>query len=70
MAWVLVPRFILSDRLKALGMPVVALQNHLPKDAPREYWEIHPPAIVYRWYAEVIAKRLREERLLPGRGTA
>ena len=64
MAFVSVPRFIVSERLRALGVPVIELQRHFPPGAGPEYSEIHPPPHVYRWYSEVLRRELRKEGLL------
>jgi hypothetical protein len=33
-------------------------KRHLPKEVGPEYFIIHPPAYVYKWYAEVMMKEL------------
>lgn len=47
------------------GLPVIDLEARLPKNYSADYLLIHPPAYVYRWYAEAIEARLTELGALP-----
>ena len=41
-----------------------------PEGGPSEYHDIHPPAYVFTWYAEELARWMREGGFLPGDGAA
>lgn len=62
MAFLLYPGETLDDDLASLGIPAVLLAEGLPRAHDREFYEIHPPAHVYRWYA------LELLRVLSGKG--
>ncbi|HNW44178.1 MAG TPA: hypothetical protein PKI19_06715 [Elusimicrobiales bacterium] len=49
----------------ATDIPVLDLQKKLPRGHGPEYLAIHPPARVYRWYAEALFSCLEEAGLLP-----
>jgi hypothetical protein len=36
----------------------ILLEDHMPKDLSADHLLIHPPAYVYEWYAEVLAREL------------
>ncbi|MBM4398309.1 MAG: hypothetical protein FJ087_21795 [Deltaproteobacteria bacterium] len=60
------PHRKLVDRMRSKGMQPLSiwLHEHLPPGAGPEYKEIHPPAHVYAWYAEVIQRELFRMGLL------
>lgn len=47
-----------GEILPELGLKAVHLEKHLPSDFSADHLLIHPPAYVYRWYAEVLAREL------------
>jgi hypothetical protein len=59
------PDPIHADPFQSLGLKTVFLRDHVPPGAPPEYLKVHPPAYVYRRYAEILISALRKEGLLP-----
>lgn len=58
------PQF--SDMVKNTGVPLLDIfsNDSLPKNISAEYFMIHPPAHVYKWYAEAIALKLEKRGLI------
>lgn len=67
LALLLTPKAHRGQAIESLSLPTIDLMSRLPAGATEEYLDAHPPARVYRWYADVITADLQRLGLLARR---